>query len=156
MPTMITVSIAKLGTSIQKVQVAPGSAAMEALRSAGYDLDSVVSIKRNGEKINLDTALRANDTLLVSMEKIKGGRTTAPAVIKLSFDIVERQDIEEEDYENELAFETSMSTFDIIKEVLTNNGRSLNDFVRIQDEDGEEIGLGETLEDGQRYTIVVE
>lgn len=155
MPTMITVSIAKLGASIQKVQVASGSAAMEALRNAGYDLDSVVSIKRNGEKISLDTSLRANDTLLVSMEKIKGGRTAAQAVIKLSFDIVEKEDIEEDENE-QLAFETSMSTFEIIKEVLTNNGRSLNDFVCIKDEDGDEVRLGDTLEDGQRYTIVVE
>lgn len=40
------VSIARLWTSIQEVEIAVGSTAMQALRQAGFDLDSVVSIKK--------------------------------------------------------------------------------------------------------------
>lgn len=41
------VSIAKLGTSIQEVEIPTGSNVMTALRKAGYNLDGVVSVKRN-------------------------------------------------------------------------------------------------------------
>lgn len=44
---LMKVSIAKLGTSIQEVEIAVGATAMVALRKAGFNLDSVVSIKRN-------------------------------------------------------------------------------------------------------------
>jgi hypothetical protein len=38
-PTMIKVSIAKLGSSIQEVEVPMGSTVMTALKKAGYNLD---------------------------------------------------------------------------------------------------------------------
>ena len=41
------VQVAKFGTSIQTVEIPTGSNVMTALRAVGYNLDTVVSIKRN-------------------------------------------------------------------------------------------------------------
>jgi hypothetical protein len=44
---------------------------MVALRHAGYNLDEVETVKRNGSIVNMDTVLVNDDTILVSIGKIK-------------------------------------------------------------------------------------
>lgn len=151
------VSIARLWTSIQEVEIAVGSTAMQALRQAGFDLDSVVSIKRNWSVINLDSTLTAEDVLLISMTKVKGWleETTEESpvnVIKLSFHIVKENQPE---INGQVAFTDDMSTFEIIKQVMQSKGVSLNNFKEIKDAEGNEVTFADRLVDGGSYKIVI-
>lgn len=155
MPTTIKVSIAKLGTSIQEVEVEVGSTAMQALRKAGFNLDSVVSIKRNGAVVALDTVLDNQDVLLVSQEKIKGGAdevTAEPNILKLSFTIEKENQTQPN---NQMIFTDDMSTFDIVKAVMQSRGVSLNNFKEIRDSEGEVITFADKLEDGEAYKLII-
>ena len=152
MPTTIKVSIARLGTSIQEVEVETGSNVMTALRKAGYDLDAVVSAKRNGAVVQMDTALAGGDVILVSMEKIKGGADEVEVTpIRLSFTI-ERENAVTPN--NQMLFTDDMTTFDIVKQVMRSRGVSLNSFKEIKDEDGTVLTFADKLEDGKAYKII--
>ena len=152
----IKVSIAKLGTSIQEVELTLGSNVMQALRKAGFNLDSVISVKRNGIVVEMDDELSNEDVLLVSLEKIKGwADETAeePTLIRLAFDITRESQASKT---NKMAFTSDMSTFAIVKEVLTNKGYSLNDFKELKDEaTNETIGFGDKLVDNGSYKIII-
>lgn len=152
---LMKVSIAKLGTSIQEVEIAVGATAMVALRKAGFNLDSVVSIKRNWSVITLDQALTADDVLLVSMTKVKGGadeEETPVNVLKLSFHIVKENQPE---VNGQVAFTDDMSTFDIIKQVMNSKWVSLNSFKEIKDAEGNAVTFSDKLVDGGSYKIVI-
>lgn len=155
-PELMKVSIAKLGTSIQEVEIAVGATAMVALRKAGFNLDSVVSIKRNWSVITLDSALTADDVLLVSMTKVKGWleeTTETPVnVLKLSFHIVKENQPE---VNGQVAFTDDMSTFDIIKQVMNSKWVSLNSFKEIKDSEGNAVTFSDKLVDGGSYKIVI-
>lgn len=153
MENLIKVSIAKLGTSIQSVEIPTGSNVMTALRKAGYNLDGVVSVKRNGIVVNLDTLVDNEDILLVSMEKIKGGTDAAEeaSVLKLSFAVVK----ESENGNNQMLFTNDMSTFEIVKQVLLNAGLSLNEFKELRNSNNEIVTFEDKLVDGESYRIVV-
>jgi hypothetical protein len=56
---------------------------------------------------------------------------------------------------NQLAFLDTQSTFEIIKEVMCNNGVSMNNFKEIVDADGSALTLGDKLQDGHAYKIIV-
>jgi len=157
-PELMKVSIAKLGTSIQEVEIAVWSTAMDALRKAGFNLDWVVSVKRNWTVITLDAALTADDVLLISMTKVKGWLDEATAtetpvnVLKLSFHIVKENQPE---VNGQVAFTDDMSTFDIIKQVMNSKGVSLNDFKEIKDAEGNAVTFSDKLVDGGSYKIVI-
>ena len=156
MPTTIKVSIARLGTSIQEVELDVGASAMDALRSAGYDMDAVNTIKRNGSIISLDAQLDNGDVLMVSVEKIKWGtdqeEVVEPNLIKLYFDIKRESEAKGK---APLAFTDDMDTFQIVKQVLHNKGISLNSLKELQDTAGNKISLSEKLEDEGEYVIVL-
>jgi len=154
MPTTMQISIAKLWTSIQTVEVEIGSNVMMALRKAGFNLDSVVSVKRNGMVVELDTQLDNNDVLLVSQEKIKGWaeEVTAPSILKLSFTI---EEMDAPSTNGQMAFSSDMSTFEIVKQVMLNHGESMNDFKEIRDEEGNVLTFADKLEDNKAYKIMV-
>ena len=138
---MIQVSIAKLGTSIQTVDVAINSTVMTALRKAGYNLDEVQSIKRNGTVVTMDTTLAHEDTILVSIGKIKGGNEgddTEGNVIKLAFSIEKENQITPNGM---LAFLDTQSTFSIIQQVMNSRGVSMNSFKEIKNEEGDVVSL---------------
>lgn len=154
MPTTIKVSIARLGTSIQEVEVETGSNVMAALRKANYDLDAVVSAKRNGAVVQMDTVLAGGDVILVSMEKIKGGADEVevePTPIRLSFRIERENAVKPS---NQMLFTDDMTTFDIVKQVMRSRGVSLNSFKEIKDEDGTVLTFADKLEDGKAYKII--
>jgi len=155
MPTTIKVSIARLGTSIQEVELEVWALAMDALRSAGYDMDSVNTIKRNGSLIALDATLDNGDVLMVSVEKIRGGnadeQTAEPNLIKLYFDIKK----EGEAKKVPLAFTDDMDAFQIVKQVLYNKSISLNALKELQDTEWNKISLSDKLEDEGEYVIVL-
>lgn len=155
--TNIKVSIAKLGTSIQEVEVPTWATVMQALRKAGYNLDWVVSVKRNGTQVQMDDVLSHQDVLLVSMDKIKGWvkweeKEEEANLLKLSFVIQKESQATVTD---QVAFLDNMTTFDIIKEVMRNRGVSLNDFKEIRDEENNTVSLGEKLVDGWSYKIII-
>lgn len=155
---LMKVSIAKLWTSIQEVEIAVWATAMDALRKAGFNLDWIVSIKRNWTVIALDAALTAEDVLLVSITKVKGwldeptATETPVNVLKLSFHIVKENQPE---VNGQVAFTDDMSTFDIIKQVMNSKGVSLNDFKEIKDAEGNAVTFSDKLVDGGSYKIVI-
>lgn len=148
------VSIAKLWTSIQEVEIAVWSTAMVALRKAGFNLDSVVSIKRNWAVITLDAVLTDWDVVLTSMTKVKWGTEELPGgnPIKLTFHIVKENQPE---VNGQVVFTDDMSTFDIIKQVMNSKGVSLNDFKEIKDAEGNAVTFSDKLVDGGSYKIVI-
>ena len=151
----IKVRIAKLWASIQEVEINEGATAMVALRAAWFNLDSVVSIKRNGVVITLDTVMTNDDVALVSLDKIKGGadETETPVnLLKLSFKIVKEN---QADTDGQLAFTDDMSTFEIVKEFMHSKGVSLNSFKELKDAEGNEVTFGDKLVDGGSYKIVI-
>lgn len=152
--TTINVSIAKLGTNIQSVQIPTGSNVMTALRKAGFNLDELVSVKRNWVVAGMDTTLQDTDVLLVSMEKIKGwtDEEEVENILKLAFTI-EKEDAVPAS--NQMLFTDKMSTFEIVKQVMRDRWVSLNDFKEIRDEEGNVISLADKLVDGQAYKIVI-
>lgn len=155
MLTTMQISIAKLWTSIQTVEVEIGSNVMVALRKAGFNLDSVVSVKRNGMVVELDTQLDNNDVLLVSQEKIKGwadAEPAAPSILKLSFTI---EEMDAPSTNGQMAFSSDMSTFEIVKQVMMNHGESMNDFKEIRDSEGNVLTFADKLEDNKAYKIIV-
>lgn len=157
MPTTMQISIAKLWTSIQTVEVEIGSNVMVALRKAGFNLDSVVSVKRNGMVVELDTQLENNDVLLVSQEKIKGwaeevAEPVAPSILKLSFTI---EEMDAPVNNGQMAFSSDMSTFEIVKQVMLQHGESMNDFKEIRDSEGNVLTFADKLEDNKAYKIMV-
>lgn len=152
--TTIKVSIAKLGTSIQEIEIPTGSNVMVALRKAGFNLDGVVSVKRNWTVATLDTALVDTDVLLVSMEKIKGWADDEPeaSILRLAFTI-EKENASPNI--NSVLFEDDMTTRSIVKQVMNNNGVSLNNFKEVQNTEGNVISLADKLEDGNAYKIIL-
>lgn len=153
---LIKVSIAKLGSGIQTVEIAEWSTVMVALRKAGYNLDSVVSTKRNWVQVAMDTLLSDSDVLLVSQEKIKWGakeeeEEEVEDVIILWFSIEK----EWQPAQNKMVFSSSESTFNIIKSVLIDRGYSMNDFKEILDKEGNKVTLWEQLQNDKDYRIVV-
>lgn len=154
---MITVSIAKLGNPIQEVSVAEGANVMDALRLAGYNLDAVLSVKRNGSLVAMDTSLSNGDVLLVSQDKIKGGSENVAEAqsegnpIKLTFDVT----TDNKPTGVAMLFYDNMSAFEIVKTVLHNKGVSMNYFKELR-EGGTKLGLDTKLVDGGNYTIVLE
>jgi sulfur carrier protein ThiS len=152
--TNITVSIAKLGTSIQEVEVPTGSNVMAALRKANFNLDGVVSVKRNGTVVSLDIIVSAGDVLLVSMEKIKGGADEEEVVVNtlmLGFTI---QKENQPELNNGMMFEDSMTTWDIIRQVMSSRGQSINNFKELQDEEGAVVSLETKLTNNGAYKII--
>lgn len=154
--TMIAVSIAKLGSNIQTVSVAEWSTVMVSLRHAGYNLDEVETVKRNGSIVNMDTVLVNDDTILVSIGKIKWWtdevlEADEGNLIKVSFTFEK----ENQATANQLAFLDTQSTFEIIKEVMCQNWVSMNNFKEIVDADGSSLTLGDKLQDGHAYKIIV-
>jgi len=147
------VSIAKLGQSIQTVEVADAASVMDALKAAGYNLDSVLNVKKNGVVVTMGDALAADDILLVSQEKIKGGNETG--ILKLKFDIKEEEEVTPV-LDGFLAYTTEQTTFEIVRDYLMEHGYSMNDFKRIVWEEGETVSISLPLTDGKSYTIVVE
>ena len=152
--TTIKVSIAKLGTSIQEIEIPTGSNVMVALRKAGFNLDGVVSVKRNWTVATLDTALVDTDVLLVSMEKIKGWADDEPeaSILRLAFTI-EKENASPAN--NGIMFEDTMSTWEIVKQVMHSRWISLNSFKEIQDEEGNVLPLETKFEDNKAYKIIV-
>lgn len=151
--TMINVSIAKLGNPIQDVQLPEGSVVMDALRKAGYNLDAVLSVKRNGSVVSMDTSLVEGDVLLVSQDKIKGGSDETEVEgnpIKLKFEVTT-----DGATSWAMVFLDNQSAFEIIKTVLHNKGISMNYFKELR-QDGVKIGLDTKLIDGGNYTIVLD
>ena len=149
----IRVSIAKLGTSIQEVVIPEGSNVMAALRKADYNLDAVVTIKRNWEVATLDTVLEDTNVLLVSMEKIKWGNEEAPVAanpLMLSFTVVK----ENQQEAGRIMYTDDMSKMDIIKQELHNRGVSLNDFKEVQDEEGNVVTTP-AFENNKAYKIIL-
>lgn len=155
-PTMIKVSIAKLWSSIQEVEVPMGSTVMTALKKAGYNLDWVVSVKRNGAVAPMDSAVAADDVLLVSLDKIKGGLTDQemndPSLLKVAFTIEKEDQVKPDGL---MAFTDDMSTFEIVKQVMHQRGVSLNNFKEIRDAEGNVVTFADKLEDGKSYKIIV-
>lgn len=156
MPTTIKVSIAKLGTSLQEVEVDAQSTVMTALRKAGFNLDSVVSVKRNGTVVTLDTTLAHEDVLLVSQELIKWGledeQTETPTnIIKVGFTFEK----ENAPSTNKFVFTDDMSTFEIVKQVMRQHGTSLNDFKELRDENNNVVTFADKLEDNKSYKIII-
>ena len=155
---MIKVSIAKLGNPIQEVEVSDVATVMEALKAASYNLDSVLSVKRNGTSVSMDTSLSDGDVLLVSQDKIKGGveDEVAPeatwTAIKVSFDVI----VEGETSSNQLLFMDNQSAFEVIKTVLHGKGISMNHFKELRTVEGVKLGLDTKLVDGTKYVIVLE
>jgi len=155
---VIKVFVAKLWQSIIEVEIPVGSTAMNALRKAGLNLDSVVSIKRNWAVVTLDTGVAHEDTLLVSMDKIKGWlaeESSTPAegkLIKLSFKIVKENQV---DTEGQVAYTDDMSTFEIVKQALHSKGVSLNSFKEIKDAEGNIVTFADKLVDGGAYKLVI-
>lgn len=156
MENTIKVSIARLGTSINEVEIPTGSTVMNALRKAGYDLDWVVSIKRNWSVVTLDTTLANEDVLLVSMDKIKGGSdeatATEPQPLRVSFTIEKENQVQPN---NMIMFLDNMSTFEIVKEVMHSRGVSLNNFKEIKDSEGNVVTFADKLCDGCSYKIII-
>ena len=155
------VRIAKLGQPVQSVEVAEGSTVSKALKEAGFDLDAIKSIKKNSSPVQLTAVLSDGDTLLVSSEKIKGGRIVKKVVRKreeaenegiilLGFDV---EEVNVKDEQELIAYDASMDMNEIIREYLVERGYSMNDFVAIVDENGNQVE--ELVEEG-RYTIQVE
>lgn len=154
MPTTIKVSIAKLWTSLQEVEVDAASTVMTALRKAGFNLDSVVSVKRNGTVVTLDTVLSHEDVLLVSQELIKWGAENEeqPAnIIKVGFTFEK----ENAPSANKFVFTDDMSTFEIVKQVMHQHGTSLNDFKELRAEDNSIVTFADKLEDNKSYKIII-
>lgn len=159
------VRIAKLGQPVQTVELADGATVSSALKEGGFDLDTIKSVKKNSSPVEMGAVLSEGDTLLVSSDKIKGGlikkvvKKTVPmapeadeaGVIMLNLD-VEEVTVKGEG-EGLIAYDAEMTTRQIVREYLQNHGHSMNDFVAIVDEDGEEVA---SFEDGGTYTIQVE
>jgi hypothetical protein len=161
---MIKVSIAKLGNPIQEVELDEAAHVMDALKLADYNLDSVLSVKRNGVVVTMDTILADGDVLLVSQDKIKGGNeegveVTNPVLptegnlIKINFDIT-HEDIDPTS--KAMLFMDDMSAFEIIKTVLHGRDISMNNFKELKDVNGTRLGLDTKLVDGAKYVIVLE
>jgi len=152
------VFIAKLGTSIQEVEVETGALVLDALKAAGFSLDSVLAVKRSGVSVDMDAALNADDTLLVSQEKIKGGNevdvevVADDAIIKIKLDVVYEDSAKANGF---VPYLQSQKTFDIVRDHLNRAGYSMNDFKAIQDETGTDVGIGAKLEDGKTYKIIL-
>ena len=154
------IRIAKLGQPVQLVEVPEGSSISKALKEAGFDLDAIKSIKRNSSPVQLTALLNEGDTLLVSSEKIKGGRTVKKVIKKrevedegiilLGFDV---EEVNVKENQELVAYDASMDMNEIIREYLLERGYSMNDFVAIVDQNGNEVE--ELVEEG-RYTIQVE
>ena len=129
---------------------------MQALRKAGYNLDEVVSAKRNGTVIAMDAELSHEDVLLISVGKIKGGAEgddqETGNVIKLSFEIVKENTPESN---GQLAFLDTQSTFEIIRQVMHSRGVSLNYLKDIKDSEWNSVPLSSQLVDGWNYKIVI-
>ena len=155
------IRIAKLGQPVQTVEVAEGANVSAALKEGGFDLDAIKSVKKNSSPVELTGILSEGDVLLVSSEKIKGGLikrtkklvkpTEDNGIILLDLD-VEEVSVKPEG-EGMIAYDAEMSTRQIVKEYLQNHGYSMNNFVAIVDEDGNEV---ETMESNGTYTIQVE
>lgn len=151
------VSIAKLGSSIQDVTVNEWATVMDALRTAGYSLDAVLSVKRNGQVVSMDTALTDGDVLMVSQDKVKGGSDDEPTeekMIRLGF-TVEKEVKSQSSNNGQMAFLNTQTPFEVIKTVLNSKGISMNYFKRLEDVNGNNVWLGTQLQDGWQYKIIV-
>ena len=147
------VRIAKLGQPVQTVEVADGANVSAALKTGGFDLDSIKSVKKNSTPVELTGSLADGDVLLVSSEKIKGG---ADEIVD---DGVILLDLEVEEVavstatEGVVAYDNTMSTWQIVREFLNSNGYSINDFIKVVDMEGNEVT---TFETNRKYKVQVE
>lgn len=149
------VNIVKLGNPIKEVEVADGSNVMAALSSAGFNVDSVMSVKRNGSAVAMDATLSDGDMLIVTQEKIKGGDTDdteGANVIAVGFDVTYEEEVTPV---GKIGVDASQDLFTTIKEYIISKGLSMNSFMELRDSEGNKIPLSGSLEDGKDYTIVL-
>lgn len=104
----------------------------------------------------MDSAVAADDVLLVSLDKIKGGLTDQemndPSLLKVAFTIEKEDQVKPDGL---MAFTDDMSTFEIVKQVMHQRGVSLNNFKEIRDAEGNVVTFADKLEDGKSYKIII-
>ena len=101
----------------------------------------------------MDSVVSNEDVLLVSMERIKGGADEAePSILRVVFSFQKENQPEPN---NQMMFTDDMSTFEIVKQVMHQNGISLNDFKELRDEEDNVVTFADKLEDGKAYKIVI-
>lgn len=147
---MITVSLAKLGADIQTIQVEWWSTVLTALKQAGYNVDSVETVKRNWSVVELDVLLSDWDVLLISMEKIKWGNDDEK-IITIWIKIEDLNVVESK----KVIYTNKMTTSEIIKDALLKRWMSMNCFVALKDSEGNDLTLSSSLEDWKDYTISI-
>jgi hypothetical protein len=104
----------------------------------------------------MDSAVAADDVLLVSLDKIKGGLTEQemndPSLLKVAFTIEKEDQVRPDGL---MAFTDDMSTFEIVKQVMHQRGVSLNNFKEIRDAEDNVVTFADKLEDGKSYKIII-
>jgi len=148
------VNVVKIGTPLKTVELNAGATVADALREAGYSVDSVNSIKVDWVVKQVDSALQDGNTILVSMEKIKGGseEDDVEDVILVGFELEYRSP---ETQAQRIAYSTEQSTFEIVKSYLHSTGNSMDSFLWIEDSEGNAVSLSDALETDKDYKILL-
>lgn len=151
------VSIVKIWSPINAVEIAEGSNVINALQAAWFSADAVMGVKRNGAAVAMDTVLGEWDMLIVSLEKIKGGneedaKASSEEVIVVGFDITYNAP---KASSKQVAIEAGRDLFATIRDYLNGQWISMNQFHSLVDSKGEKVSLWDRLVNGENYTIVI-